>query len=97
LAVGLLESFRASSDAIFTWLANLVLVPVVTFYLLRDWDLLVAGFATCCHDASNRWSALAQESDEVIGAFLRGQFMVMAALGRSIRRDWPSSGCNPRC
>jgi hypothetical protein len=31
-----------------------ILVPVVTFYLLRDWDLLVAGFAICCPGASNR-------------------------------------------
>jgi predicted PurR-regulated permease PerM len=24
------------------WLANLVLIPVVGFYLLRDWDLMMA-------------------------------------------------------
>jgi len=81
LAVGLLHSFRESSDAIFAWLANLVLVPVVTFYLLRDWDLLVARI----HDLLPRRiepmvSALARESDQVIGAFLRGQFVVMGAL-----------------
>ncbi|MGB5064867.1 MAG: AI-2E family transporter, partial [Candidatus Competibacter sp.] len=35
LATSLLRSFRESSGAIFAWLANLVLVPVVTFYLLR--------------------------------------------------------------
>jgi hypothetical protein len=33
---------RASSTVVFVWIANLVLVPVVTFYLLRDWHLLVA-------------------------------------------------------
>jgi predicted PurR-regulated permease PerM len=82
MAGGLLESFRDSSAAFFTWLANLILVPVVTFYLLRDWDLLVASIR---HLLPRRVepviSKLAQESDEVIGAFLRGQIIVMAALG----------------
>ncbi|HRY17462.1 MAG TPA: AI-2E family transporter [Candidatus Competibacteraceae bacterium] len=82
MAGSLLESFRASSTALFAWLANLVLVPVVTFYLLRDWDLLVARV----HNLLPRRiepvvSRLAKESDEIIGAFLRGQVIVMAALG----------------
>ncbi|HPF58004.1 MAG TPA: AI-2E family transporter [Candidatus Competibacteraceae bacterium] len=82
MAGSLLESFRASSTALFAWLANLVLVPVVTFYLLRDWDLLVARV----HNLLPRRiepvvSKLAKESDEIIGAFLRGQVIVMAALG----------------
>ncbi len=82
MAGSLLESFRASSTALFAWLANLILVPVVTFYLLRDWDLLVAKI----HDLLPRRiepvvNTLARESDEVIGAFLRGQVIVMAALG----------------
>jgi hypothetical protein len=32
----------ASSLALIGWLANLVLIPVVGFYLLRDWDLMMA-------------------------------------------------------
>lgn len=64
------------------WLANLVLIPVVTFYLLRDWDVLVAWI----HDFLPRRieptvSLLARESNEMLGAFLRGQLTVMLALG----------------
>jgi predicted PurR-regulated permease PerM len=82
MASSLLESFRASSTALFTWLANLILVPVVTFYLLRDWDLLVAKVRELLpRRIEPVVSKLAQESDEVIGAFLRGQVIVMAALG----------------
>lgn len=82
LAGGLLESLRASSTVVFTWLANLVLVPVVTFYLLRDWDVMVARIRELLpRRIEPVVSRLAQESDEVIGAFLRGQFIVMAALG----------------
>lgn len=82
LASGLLESLRASSTIVFTWIANLVLVPVVTFYLLRDWDLLVARVRELLpRRIEPTVSKLAREADEVIGAFLRGQFIVMMALG----------------
>jgi len=55
---------------------------VLTFYLLRDWDHLVAGArALLPRSSSVVWVRLARESDEVLGAFLRGQVMVMFALG----------------
>jgi predicted PurR-regulated permease PerM len=68
--------------AVVALLLNLVLIPVVTFYLLRDWDLLVKGV----HDLLPRnmeaeISRLASEVDNVLGAFFRGQLMVMLALG----------------
>ncbi len=82
LAGGLLESLQASSMVVFAWIANLVLVPVVTFYLLRDWDVLVAQVrALLPRRVEPTVSKLAQESDQVIGAFLRGQLIVMGALG----------------
>ena len=82
LATGLLESLRASSTVVFAWIANLVLVPVVTFYLLRDWDELVTWIRELLpRSIEPTVSELARESDGVIGAFLRGQFIVMAALG----------------
>jgi len=70
-----------SGMALVAFFANLVLVPVVTFYLLRDWDHLVAKV----HDLIPRkWEPtavkLAKESDEVLGSFLRGQLLVMLAL-----------------
>lgn len=76
------SSVSGSGMALVGWLANLFLVPVLTFYLLRDWDHLVAGI----HDLLPRrsepvWSRLAREADEVLGAFLRGQLLVMVALG----------------
>ena len=81
----LLKIFKSISDSgivIMLWMANLVLVPVVTFYLLRDWDLLVARI----HELLPRSKEpvikkLAIESDIVLAAFLRGQFMVMIVLG----------------
>jgi len=63
------------------WLANLVLIPVVTFYLLRDWDILVAHIREMLPRKSEPViTQLARSSDEVLGAFLRGQLLVMLAL-----------------
>jgi len=68
--------------AVATLITNLILIPVVTFYLLRDWDLLVRGI----HDLLPRnmegeISQMAADIDRVLGAFFRGQLMVMFALG----------------
>ncbi|RUQ33657.1 MAG: AI-2E family transporter [Candidatus Competibacteraceae bacterium] len=82
LAGGLFQSIRESSTVVFSWIADLLLVPVVTFYLLRDWDVLVARVRELLpRRIEPTVSKLARESDAVIGAFLRGQFIVMAALG----------------
>jgi predicted PurR-regulated permease PerM len=64
------------------FLGNLVLIPVVAFYLLRDWDKLMPRMlALLPRQWQDKAMSLAVESDEVIGAFLRGQFLVMLALG----------------
>ncbi|MEJ2359839.1 MAG: AI-2E family transporter [Gammaproteobacteria bacterium] len=63
------------------WLANVVLIPVVTFYLLRDWDILVARVREMLPRKSEPVvSQLARSTNEVLGAFLRGQLLVMLAL-----------------
>ncbi len=60
---------------------NLVMIPVVTFYLLRDWDRLVALIDE--HLPRRHQPAIErffQDADNVLGAFIRGQLLVMAAL-----------------
>jgi predicted PurR-regulated permease PerM len=64
------------------WLLNLFLVPVVTFYLLRDWeDILARIKRSLPHGARDRVVPLAREMDDALAAFLRGQLMVMIGLG----------------
>ncbi len=77
-----MSSVSHSGGVIAEWLMNLLLIPVVTFYLLRDWDGLIAKV----HDLLPRRVAptatkLAGEVDTVLAAFVRGQFYVMLALG----------------
>ena len=62
-------------------LGNLVLIPIVAFYLLRDWDKLTPKVLRLLPMAWQKTARdLARECDEVIGAFLRGQLLVMLSL-----------------
>jgi predicted PurR-regulated permease PerM len=76
------QSISSSTLWFVALLTNLLLIPVLTFYLLRDWDRLVEQVhALLPRDSEKTISRLAKESDEVLGAFLRGQLVVMFALG----------------
>lgn len=71
-----------SGFALIAWVVNLVLVPILTFYFLRDWDLLVERVASMIpRDHIDTVTRLARESSDSLGAFLRGQFLVMLAQG----------------
>lgn len=82
VAANVIGGLSKSGMALMAFLANLLLVPLVTFYFMRDWrDML--GFV---HDLLPRpleptVVRLAKESDAVLSGFLRGQLSVMLALG----------------
>ena len=70
-----------SGFSVIGWFVNLLLIPVVVFYLLLDWDRLPARTLTLVPSRRQAWAArLARETDEVLGSFLRGQLLVMMAL-----------------
>lgn len=76
-----LMSVGKSGGALATAVMSLFLIPILTFYLLRDWDLVVAHLAALIPDSQqDTILQLARETDEVLGAFLRGQILVMLAL-----------------
>lgn len=76
-----LATLTRSGMRVAGWLVNLVLVPVVAFYLLRDWNQIVARVhGLFSPGLQPRVALLARETDEVLGAFLRGQLLVMLAL-----------------
>lgn len=71
-----------SGFAVITFAANVVLLPVVTYFALRDWDLLVDRIASLIpRDHLATVTRLATQSSDVLGGFLRGQFLVMLILG----------------
>jgi predicted PurR-regulated permease PerM len=81
MAVAVWQKVSSSGMALFTTVVNLALIPVVSFYLLRDWDAFITGI----HDMipprhRQRIGGFAQEADDVLSAFFRGQLLVMASL-----------------
>ena len=77
-----LSQATASSLALIGFLANLVLIPVVAFYLLRDWDIMLDKIRGLLpRDREEQIVSLAKECHDVLGAFVRGQLLVMLALG----------------
>lgn len=67
--------------ALIGWFINLLLVPVVLFFLLRDWHVLIAHISELL---PRRWHAkvaqIAREIDLVLAEFLRGQLSVMVLM-----------------
>lgn len=71
-----------SSLAVFDFLILLVITPVVSFYLLLDWDKIVAKIDSWLprqHLGTIR--SLARNIDQVLAGFVRGQITVSAILG----------------
>ncbi|MFT6015347.1 MAG: putative PurR-regulated permease PerM, partial [Candidatus Azotimanducaceae bacterium] len=78
----LLGQATASGFVLLALLTNIALIPVVSFYLMRDWDILVAYIRNVLPRGSEQTVVdLISECDEVLSAFLRGQMLVMALLG----------------
>jgi predicted PurR-regulated permease PerM len=81
MAAWLWKSVLHSGFALIEWVAHLVLIPVVTFYLLRDWDKVVKGVRELLPRSSEPTIVkLATECDDVLSAFFRGQLLVMLSL-----------------
>lgn len=82
LVAGIAGSISRSGLVLAEWFMNLVLIPVVAFYLLRDWHILIAKTRDLLPKRLEpTLTRLAMEADLVLGAFLKGQFSVMIALG----------------
>lgn len=81
IAAKMLPSLTSGGMAILDFIMNLLLVPVVLFYLLRDWNSLLAEF--------NEWIPsiwkkqiypMVREADRILAEFLRGQIAVILLM-----------------
>ena len=81
LSARLLSGVKAGGQILLTVIINLALIPVVMFYLLRDWNMILARIDDLL---PRRWRGkvrtVAGEIDSVLAEFLHGQLLVMAAL-----------------
>lgn len=81
-ATATLGYLSRSGFVVLAWMANVVLLPVLTFFFLRDWDHIVERMAALVpRDHAATVARLARESGDVLGGFLRGQLLVMLILG----------------
>lgn len=81
-AQGLISNFLTSGLALFNLLGLMLISPVIAYYLLRDWDLIV--------DEINSWLPVkmalpireqASEIDNVLAGFVRGQVIICCIMG----------------
>ena len=78
----LMGSVWTGGMAVVNTLALFLVTPVVTFYLLLDWDPMVATIDQWLpRDHAETIRGLAREIDEVLSGFVRGQMTVMVLLG----------------
>lgn len=81
LSLKVLSGVTTGGRIVVSLLINLALVPVVMFYVLRDWNMLIARVDAL---VPPRWQpktrTVASQIDDVLGEFLHGQLLVMAVL-----------------
>jgi predicted PurR-regulated permease PerM len=76
-----ISSARVGGTRLLGWLATLVLIPVVLFYLLLDWHKILERVTGA---VPRRWVvqtvAMAEEVNILLAQYLRGQLLVMLVL-----------------
>ena len=81
LSARLLSGVKTGGAIVLALLVNVALIPVVMFYLLRDWNMILQRIDDLL---PRRWEPkvreIAHEVDRVLAEFLHGQLLVMLAL-----------------
>ncbi|HEV6965009.1 AI-2E family transporter [Roseateles sp.] len=76
-----LSSARIGGSFLLALIGNAVLLPVVLFYLLNDWPVLMARLASLVPPSvRGSVNGFLAECDATLGQYLRGQLLVMGAL-----------------
>ncbi|EMD84373.1 AI-2E family transporter [Pacificimonas flava] len=87
------RSIISQSLALFNILALLIIVPVVSFYSLRDFDQMTARMRSFVPPRyKSTAEGLWREADEALGGFIRGQSLVCASLAVFYATGWWLTG-----
>ena len=77
----LIEWLAIGGSAFFTLLMTLFLTPLISFYLLRDWNKMLDNLKGLLPSSiKTTVCRLCGESDKIFSAFMRGQLTVMLSL-----------------
>jgi len=80
--INALKSLVSGGAAVFSFLSLLVITPIVAFYILIDWNRMVAELDKWLPlDHREKIRAIAREIDQALAGFIRGQSMVCLFLG----------------
>jgi len=81
IAAKMLPGLKTGGLVVLEFAMNALLLPVVLFYLLRDWNILIEKLKEL---VPPRWQEqvwiLAQETDRVLAEFMRGQVAVIIIM-----------------
>ncbi|MDR0250962.1 MAG: AI-2E family transporter [Burkholderiales bacterium] len=81
VSLHILTGVKSGGQVLLSLIINIVLIPVVMFYLLRDWNVLLCGIDDL---VPRRWhgktTEIAGQIDAVLAEFVRGQSLVMLVL-----------------
>ncbi len=78
----LLGGLSGGLGALFNFLSLFLITPIVSFYLLRDWDKLTAYIETLIPKRHHKQiSQVFADMDKALSGYVRGQIMVCIILG----------------
>ncbi|MFT3689609.1 AI-2E family transporter [Paenirhodobacter sp.] len=78
----LAQTLLTSAMSVVNFIVFIVVVPVVTFYMLLDWDKMIARVDSWLPlDHAEEIREIAREIDRVLSGFVRGQVSVCLILG----------------
>src|SRR5690606_8603609 len=81
-ATGAIRQIWDSGMALFDVLSILFIAPVVSFYMLRDWPVMVHRVDSWLPRRNAKTiRRLVHQMDDALSGFVRGQAMVCVALG----------------
>lgn len=76
-----MTSLKLGGSVAFAVLGNAILIPVALFYLLMDWEQLVARVVEFVPPRLRAaYDSFTDETGDVLGQYLRGQLLVMLVL-----------------
>lgn len=80
-SLGLITGILHSGHTFIEWTINIILTPIVMFYLLLDWDQIVDKIKGFLPQGNKKHIIkFATEANDVLGVFLRGQLIIMLFL-----------------
>lgn len=76
-----ISSLKLGGSVAFAIVGNAIMIPVVLFYLLMDWDRFMAQLLAFVPPRGRAaYDSFTHEADTVLGQYLRGQLLVMLVL-----------------